>query len=170
MNELLKQFEREFEKAKKELKFKATLKELDDIFYLKDFIMKENYVSDRVTRQIARRIMEVYISWAQYLHGIIMINPGSLINVVESQAFGEEEKEEMGKIFDRLMAITAENNIIGITKNKEKERTFIDGSLALWREISPKLKDIMNMVYDKWNERAKAKPAKKEKKIDTMYG
>ena len=170
MSDLLKEFEKEFEKTKKELKFKASLKGLDDIFFLKDFITKEGYVSDRLSRQVARRIVELYVSWAQYLHGIIIVNPGSLTNVVESQAFSEEEKGEMNKLFDKIMIISTEHNIVGLTKDRKREAAFFDDAVSLWKESSPQLTKVMKKVSQRWIERSKAKPEKEDQEFRRIYG
>jgi hypothetical protein len=168
--DLLKKFEMHFESMKKELKFKATLKELDEIFFVNDFIHKEGFVSTNLSRQLARRIVELYISWAQYLHGLLIMNPNSLTSIAESQAFTEKEKEEHGKLFDRLMVISTEHTYIGLTKDKKREAAFFDSAVSLWKEISPQLIEIMKKVGKQWDERSHAKPKKQDEEYKRIYG
>ena len=170
MTELLKEFEKEFEKAKKELKFKATLEELDDIFFLKDYISKEGYISNKLSRQVCRRIVDLYLSWGQYLHGLLIPNPNSIVNMTESNAFDEEEKQEMTKLLEKLMLAANENNLISLNKDREAEKEFIDGSIALWKEVKPKFEKITKKVNDRWEERIKAKPKKEDQEFRKIYG
>ncbi len=170
MSEILKEFEKEFEKIRSELKFKATLQELDDIFFITDHVQKEGFVSKKLSRQISRRIVDMYVSWAQYLHGLLVANPGSLVSMIESQAFSETEKEDITRLLDQLMALSIENNIIGINRNKKQESEFIDKSVQLWKEISPKLESVMKKTHGRWSERSQMKPEKKDKDRNSMYG
>ena len=170
MTELLDEFEKEFEKAKKELKFKATLEELDDTYFLKDFISKEGFVSNRLSRQICRRIVDLYMSWAQYFHGLLMPNPNSIVNMAESNAIDDEDKEEITKLLDKLMLAANENNLIGLTKDKKAEAEFIDNSISLWKEIKPVFEKVTKKVKGKWEDRLKSKPKKEDKELRRIYG
>ena len=169
-NNLLKQFEKEFELTKKALKFTVTFKELDEIFFLQDYIQKEGFVSTNLSRQLSRRVVELYVSWAQYLHGILVANPGSLTSITESQAFSDEERHHIDRLFDKLMIISTEHNIIGLTKDKKREAAFFDRAVSLWNEISPKLTEIMNKVSEQWEERSHSKLKKKDEEYKRIYG
>jgi hypothetical protein len=169
-NDLVVTLEREFEKERKEWKIKATLKEFDEIFFFYDFIQKEGFVSKNLLRQLTRRIVELYVSWAQYLHNILVVNPGSLTSMVESQAFAEGEKEEIGRLFDKFMILSTEHNIIGLTKDKKREAQFFDEALSFWKEVNPTLMKIMKKVNQRWAERSKAKPVKEDKELRRIYG
>lgn len=170
MTELLKQLEKDFEQMKKELKLKSSFKELERIFFIQDFILKEGHISPRLSRQIAKRIVDAYVSWIQYLHGLIVPNPSSLINMEESQFFDDEERSQINKLIDRMMAFASRNSLLVIETSNEKERQFIDDSVALWNVLVPSLKLYMEKVGKGWNERAESKPRKKEKSVNPLSG
>ena len=157
--ELMKEFEEEFEKIKKEMGFKATLADLDSIFFLKDFISKEGYVSNKLSRQICGRMVDLFGTWYNYLHTIIMPNPASMLNMTESQAFPDEEKQEILAIMAKCMAQVSKNTLNGLTKNKKDEAEFMDSSVELWKkELNPKLRDIIKKVKSNWAEKLESKP------------
>ena len=170
MNDIVKEFEKEFAELKKELKFKVSLEELDDIFFLRDYFAKEGFVSNKLSRQLARRITELFLSWGQYLHGVLYPNPGNIVNMIESQTFDEVEKAEMIKLIDRIMSLSAENSVIGLSRDVSKEGAFIDKAVALWKEINPTLIKYMKKEHARWEERLKSKPQKEDKELRRMYG
>ena len=137
--ELLNEFEHEFEKIKKELNFKATLQELDEIFFLKDFVLQTGFLSPRLSRMMCSRIKDTLSIWGQQLQAWLTPNPYSIISIGESQAFTDSEKEEMNKIMRKILSLTSDNMLVGLTKNKENEAKFIDDSLAFWKENLPHL-------------------------------
>jgi hypothetical protein len=152
--EIIKEFETKFKESKKKYKIKSSFQELDDIFLLKDFIEKEGYVSTEVLWQIRDRIMNLFSNWASYLHGIIIPNPSSMLNITESAIFSDKEKEEINKIMSKMLTLTSKNSIINLTKNKKEEAKLIDESKEYWIEITPKLKEIMIKIHDNWKEKA----------------
>jgi hypothetical protein len=170
MTDLMKDFEKEFEKIKKDLKFKATLEDLDEIYFLRDYIQKEGYVGNKLSRQLARRISDVFVSWLQYLHGLVVVSPGNVINLVESQLFNDDEKAEINKIMEKIMAVSSKNSLITLTRDKNLEKEFFDDSVSVWKEINPKLVQFMERVGKEWEDRSKAKIEKKKKEKDVMYG
>jgi len=170
MNELLEEFKKEFEKEKKEIKLKTSLNELEEIFHINDFVLRENYVSPRITRQIARRIMEFFISWVQYVHGLIIPNPNSMLNLAEAQALSEEDKKKITKVMNKLMALTSRNSLINLGQNKKDDKNFIDDAVATWKEVQPDLDMAMKKIVTNWEEKAKAPIEKKKPEPDSMYG
>jgi len=168
--ELIKQFESKFAELKKDLKFKTSLQDLEEIFFLKDFILKEGFVSPQLSRQIARRIVDTYMNWYGYLHGIIMPNPGSLPSIGESQIFNEEEKHHFMQLMSLMIAISSNNALTGLTKDKKEEAKFFDDSVSLFKtKISPTLISVMKKVNEHWNQKAKA-PLPKPQKQEQMFG
>jgi len=150
--ELIKQFEEEFEKTKKEFGFKSTLTELDNIFFLKDFISKEGYVSNKLSRQLCGRMVDLFGTWYNYLHTIIMPNPGSMLNMTESQIFSDEEKQDILALMAKCMAQVSKNTLNGLTKDKKDQAEFVDSSVELWKkELNPKLKGIIKKVKLNWD-------------------
>jgi hypothetical protein len=156
--ELMNEFEQEFEKIKKELGFKPTLEEMDRIFFLKDFISKEGYVSNKLSRQLCGRMVDLFGAWYNYLHTIVMPNPASMLNMTESQAFSDDEKQEMLVLMAKCMAQVSKNTMNGLTKDKKDEAEFIDSSAGFWKkELNPKLREIIKKVKANWIEKSQSK-------------
>ncbi len=163
--ELMKEFEQEFEKIKKELGFKPTLEELDKIFFLKDFISKEGYVSNRLSRQMAGRMVDLFGTWYNYLHTLVMPNPASLLNMTENEAFSDDEKQGILVLMAKCMAQVSKNTMNGLTKDKKDEAEFIDSSFEFWKkELNPKLREIIKKVKSNWIEKSESKPTGEVKK------
>ncbi len=148
--ELLKELDIEFEKIKKELNIKVELDQVDKIFCVKDCVMHYGYVSTNLPSMICSRIIDTFNLWINYLHSLVIPNPSSMINTTESQLFDENERNELIKIMNKILAHTTQNSINILTGNKEKEGEFIDNSVALWEETSKKLLKTSKKINDYW--------------------
>lgn len=156
--ELLNELDGKFAVMKKELGFKASLEELDGIFFLRDLVLKEGFVSGQVSRMLCSRIVDMYMSWANYLHGFIIPNSGSMINLTESQIFNDAEKAVILSTFNKILALVSANTLNGLTKDKKAEARFVDDSVSLWNELNPKLQQIIKRVNTAWVEHAALPP------------
>lgn len=152
MNELLiKELEKKFEEIKKEMGIKSSLEEIDRIFFIKDHILGEGYVSENLSRQICHRVVENYVGWSNYFHSLIMPNPQNMLNIGEAKLFNAEEKTEMTELMKKAMEISSRNSLIGLTKNKKKEAEFIDYVVKFWDdEFLPKLVKVMEKINMEW--------------------
>lgn len=136
---------------KNELKFKSSIDELDKIFFIKDYLLKEGYVSEKASRQVCYRIAETFMSWNEYLHSLIMPNPQNMLNLSESKILSQEDKKEIMDIMKRGMEICSRNSVIGLEKDKSKEAIFIDDAVKTWNEdFRPKLIRIMIKINQEW--------------------
>ncbi len=148
---LLNELEEKFKKMKLDLKFKSSLEELDKIFFVKDSILKDGFVSDKLSRQICYRIMETYLGWNDYLHSLIMPNPQNILNLSESKIFSQEEKNEIVELMKKIMEINSKNGLIGLNGDKKMESEFIDNSVSFWeKEFKDKLIKIMKKINVEW--------------------
>jgi hypothetical protein len=166
--ELIQQYERDFETLKKELKFKSTMQEVEDIFFVKDLILEKGYVSPNLARQISHRINDLFSGWIGYIHGLIVPNPGSMINMNEAGLFDEAEKAKLVDLMNSLMAFSTSNGPLGITKDKKLQAEFIDNGVALWNKHKQEFLDIAQRINGEWARRA-SKPTKPQKP-ESHYG
>lgn len=150
-NKLLQQFEIEFKSMQKSLGFKSDLEQLDEVFYLNDFILQVGFISPKLSRMICGRIRDTFDSWIDQLHAWLIPNPSSMIGISESQTFNDKEKEEITNIMKRFMAFTSENILVGLTKDKKKEAAYIDNALLLWNENKSTLITYAKKVNNYWN-------------------
>ena len=152
---LLAELDEEFNKLKQELKFKVSLNELDEIFFVKDFVQHEGFVSVQLSRQICKRITDTYNSWIGYIHGIVMPIPNSLISMTEHQLFSEEERNDLLKVMNGLTHLTSTNPLIGLKKDKLAEGKFIDNAVTFWNsDFKPKMITVLEKVNSNWKEKA----------------
>ena len=149
--ELLDFFEKEFLKIKADLGFKAGLDEIDKIFFVKDMILKEGFVSEMLSRQICNRITETLMQWNSYVYNLIFPNPGDMILGSESKAISQEDKNELWKLMRKSMELVSRNSIIGLSKDKKIEAKFIDDSLDFWNmKFNPKVIEIVKKINSEW--------------------
>ena len=151
--ELLKELQKQFEKTKKDLGFKADLEEFDKHFFIKDLILEKGFVSENFSNQLRIRIIDVLIFWDNYLHSLVMPNPQNLFNLNESKAFNESDKKEIMKMMSRVAHIVARNGLVRLTRDKDEERKIIDDALKFWNEIyQPFFVRIMRKIEEHWKE------------------
>ena len=169
MNELMMQLEEAFEKTKKELKFKASLSEIDEVFYIKDEILEKGYVSEQFSRQLSGRITDLYQRVYAFLHGIIVPNPNSMLSLQEHQLFNDDNKADIMQLMARIAEMTSRSWLIGLTKDRTAEGKFVDDALSLWHtHVQKSAAEIMKKINRSWNEKSKTKP--KPEKPQTAFG
>ena len=151
--ELLQELKENFQKMKTELGFKSTFEEIDKIFFIKDNILGEKFVSGSLSRQICSRMAALYSNWSGYLHSLLMPNPQNILNFNESKLFDHEEKKGISNLISVGMEIMSRNSLIGLTKDKAEEAKFIDDAVKVWNTKFEKgLIKIMQKVNSAWGE------------------
>ena len=155
MDDVVPQLEEAFAKLKKELKLKTTLDQLDEIFFIRDFVRRERFVSNSLSRQLCGRIVDTYNAWLGYLHGLVMPNTGNIINMTEHQTLDDAEKTKLMTLMTELMVFNNTNVLIGLTKDKKQEAEFIDSAVTLWKEtFLPTTVPILKELNAMWTRRA----------------
>ena len=154
---LLKELEEKFQEMKKELGLKISLEEIDKIFFIKDSVLNDGFVSERLSRQICSRISHTYGSWVNYLNGLLMPNPGYMPLQIESKPFSsKEEREKVWELIRKAMELMSRNSLIGLIKDKKQEAKFIEDSVNFWnKEIKDELIRIMTKTHEQWEEAEK---------------
>jgi len=151
---VLKELDEKFSEIQKEIGFESSLNDIDEIFFIRDYILDQGYVSESLSRQIAGRMAETFMGWNNYLHTLIMPNPHNMINVNESKTFNEAERKEMGKIMTDAMRWVSTSTLAGVNKDKALEKEFIDGSIKFWKEkFGPELIKIMGKIREEWKKK-----------------
>jgi len=151
--EVLKELEKKFKEMKEELSLKIELEELNRVFFIKDFILNEGFVSENLSRQICSRITHTYSLWVNYLNGILMPNQGYMPLQIESKLFSsKEERERIWELIRKAMEITSRNSLIGLIKDKKEEGKFIEDAFHTWNEMREELERMMEKVNKQWKE------------------
>ena len=151
--ELIDELKEKFEETKKELGFKSSFDEINEVFFINDFILHEKFVSEFFSRQLCRRIADTYNSWVGYLHGLMVPNPSNMLTVMENKMLEREEKDKVSDLIKKALILTSENTLIGLQKDKKREAKFIDDSIKLWKDyFKPELIKIMEKLNKGWRE------------------
>ncbi|MFT4312202.1 MAG: hypothetical protein ACMXYF_03150 [Candidatus Woesearchaeota archaeon] len=150
--ELQEQLFKAFEKEKNRLGFTPTFEQLDEIFFLKDHVLQEKYVSEQYSRMLCSRITQTYSSWVSYLHSFIMPNPHSFIDTNQVQAIQEKDRHNIQIYIGKLMQVIHTNTYIGIKKDAQLEKQFIDESYTLWFEFKDHILPILEKVGEYWKQ------------------
>ena len=149
--ELLNELKEKFELMKNELGFKSSFEEIDSIFFISDYILRERFVSENLSRKVCSRMVDLFMSWSNYFHSIIMPNPQNILNASESKVFDSDEKKEMTELMKKIMAISSKNSLNGLTKDKKREGEFIDYCVGFWQEeLKEKVIKMMTKINKEW--------------------
>lgn len=150
--DLLKELKKEFEKAKEEIGFDPTFEELDREFFLQDNVMSSRFISSEYSRQLCGRIVDAFNTWFNYFHDILMPNPGNMFMSTEAKIFNtKEDKEKIWSLIKKGRELTSLNVLVGLKRDKESEKKFIDESYIFWvNKFQPTLTEIMERVNSAW--------------------
>ena len=154
--ELIAELEDKFKGMSKKLKLKHSLEDFDRIFFVRDFILQHGFVSESLSRMFCSRIVSLYESWANYLQGILMPNPSSLIHMYGSNSFSKQEKAGIASLINDMMALVSRNSLIGLTKDRKAEARFLDDAVVLWDTFfKEKLIEIEKKANVFWVDKSK---------------
>lgn len=163
MTDLLEQAKKEYAEMQKKYNITASFDEIDKIFFISDAILRENFVSTRLPFMISKRIVDTFSSWNNYMHKLLIPNPGYIPDVEENKVLTDEDKELLQKLIAKTMYIISVNTncIISLTDPSE----IIDESVAIWnQELSPGMGNITQKIKTMWKEK------KAEKKKNSYEG
>jgi uncharacterized protein YggL (DUF469 family) len=149
----IEELEKKFIELKKRLKLKTTLEELDELFFIKDFVFARGFVSENLARQISARIVETYASWNTYLHNLMMPNAQSMINAAEAKMFSDAERKQMWEMIKGSMELISLNTLKSLQKDQKLELSFIDQSVDYWKKTyRPNLQRIIEKISSGWSQ------------------
>lgn len=151
-DQLIKDLRESFDKWKNETNFKPSFEELDEVFYIQDYILASGFVSPQINRMICGRMRDTFYGWVQQIHSWLIPAPYSLVSRSEHQLFTDEEKKELKIILRDFMSLVSLNLEAGLTRDKQKEAEYVDTSLKLWRKHLPSLITFSKKVREYWQE------------------
>jgi len=146
----MEEFEQAFNKLRTEMGFTPTLEALDEIFFLTDHIQQLGFVSNQLSRTVCSRIVDTYNNWIGAFHDWVMPNQSSMISMEQSNTFSEEEKKELINLIKKFMAFLTRNIVIGITKDKDAERQFINDAVTIWNDNLPAMTKFSKKLQAHW--------------------
>jgi hypothetical protein len=151
---ILERLENEFSQFKKEHKIIPTLDELDKAFFIREHILSRGWVGTSLGRSLCYQIVNSFNGWMNYLLSIVMPNAGSMVQMNESQSFTEDDKKEIIKLMNRILAVTTQNAIVSLSKDATAESKFINDSWTLWKTIHPEFLRYTKKSLEHWKKEA----------------
>ena len=110
-----------------------SFKELDDEFEISGIEKKEFLL-----REIRRKITEKIELYAKLFESVLQIEP-SLTTLNELNALSDKEKEDLYKIFRKLMIIDRSSIEISIDENDRKTAEFIKNTWNEWKALKKEI-------------------------------
>ena len=148
---IIDELEKKYSMYAKENSLEISLDELDAIFFIRDYVQREGYISNFFGRMICYRIAERYKQWILFIHKLVMPNPGSLLDQQESILF--ENKDELVVLLHKLLELKTRYTLIGLDPKISSEVQFIRDSVSLWKSISPDLLRYVKSINTMWKEK-----------------
>jgi len=125
--EILQELKKQFDLTKKQIGFKSNFKEINEMSYIEDMALSENFISNQFSRQMINRMVETFHSWINNLYAWVYPAPMDIVHMNESKRLSEEERKEILFMIDRIMYLVRKNKRIafeGLIKKEEAD--FID--------------------------------------------
>lgn len=152
--EIIPTFEKQFEALKTKHNIPITLDQLDAYFQIRDMIAQQEFINTNIPRTIARRMVDLLMSWMHYLHSLLIPNPQSLVNMTESQMFTEEEKEQINSLIKKVMQWNSKNAHLAVQNDQAKDMAFIVELNTFWeKELIPQMHTLTQKINKSWEEK-----------------
>jgi len=148
--QLLDELDSSFSAWKQNVKFSASLDDLDDIFFIKDFVLSTGFVSPQINRMICSRIRDTFDSWVRTIHSWLVPTPYSIISEVENSQLTDDDREKLRNALHDFMSIITLNVVVGISKDSQKEAAFVDEGLKVWKKHVGLLTNTMQRIQTAW--------------------
>ena len=116
-----------------------------------------------VLRFVRRRINDK-IAWAcNMIQSLLQPNPGSLINLQESNFLNGDDKKKMSTILKDLMQHERTSLLLDLDNNEKADAEYIKTSFNKWLKVKPELISITKKLKGGWEraeETKESRPAK----------
>lgn len=91
--------------------------------------------------------------------GIIseMLEPENIVNIYESKALSEAEREELFNLFKQLMFLKRETQLLEIRNEEKEDAAFINKTLSEWKALKEDLVKLVEKVKSYWKESSETK-------------
>jgi len=156
-DDIIEEFKSKFSEMKKDLGFKVSYEELEEIFFFEDYILGSKYVSTKLSRALSARMRDLFNSWSSGFHALLIPSPYSMIQMGDSESLNDDDKKEVTRIMREFTAHVMKNSGIGIRKDKKKEAQYFDDSVALWNRNKEKIAEIQDKIAAHWKELSEMK-------------
>lgn len=109
-----------------------------------------------VLREVRRKIIEKIETFCKMLEEVLQPE-ATVANLQESTFFDEKEKEELFKLFSRLMRYNRKSLCLGLNPNDEKEAMFISTVFNEWDGVKKELTYVLRKLKEAWEKKSEIK-------------
>ena len=121
----------------------------DKEFLLSYNALKDGFVNPKTDRFVCTCIMDMCLSWNNYLQSLLIPNPHNPTNIEESNAFTEDEKHRFGQLISHTLAFSSENALLAMKMENRVE--FIGRVSQFWlNTYKPELIEILAKLNKVW--------------------
>ncbi|MEK6835744.1 MAG: hypothetical protein AABX55_01860 [Nanoarchaeota archaeon] len=130
------------------LKYKLPkFENLDEEFEISSANIKSK---EFLLRNVRRRVNEKVVFYCRIIEGLLYPNANNIIGMFEIKAFNEDEKEEISKIYKRLMRYERGSLLIDVNPDDTKDVDYINNLLKEWKEFKQALTKITEKMRNSW--------------------
>lgn len=122
-----------------------SFKELDIEFDISN-IEHDGYL----LRAIRRKMIEKAELFCKILESLMLPDASSLSSIQESKILDENTRQNMLKLFKKLMVYDRISLSLEIDNDDKKNIKFIKDLYSEWKEIKPQLMEIVKNMTDAW--------------------
>jgi len=128
-----------------------SFKELDDEFEIST-IEKTEFI----LREIRRKITEKIDLYAKLFESTLQLEP-NLTTLNEMNAFSDSEKEDLYKVFRKLMVIDRFSVETSVDEDDKKTSEFIESVWKDWQELKKEILPFIKKLKQSWTKETKIK-------------
>ena len=121
--------------------------DLDNEFEISNASIKNK---NFLLRNIRRRVNEKVIFYCRIIEGLLYPNSNNIIGMLEIKFFNEEEKNNLSKIYKKLMQFERESLTIDVNPDDRKDVEYINTVFKQWRQYKEELIKITKKMRDSW--------------------
>lgn len=103
-----------------------------------------------ILRAISNATTNYIHYFVNYLHDLILPNPGSLIMMEESKIFNQEEKKKIEIILKKILYLTRKNVELVIQKSDKADADFIAELYTEWKVLKKQLLPLLQKAKNHW--------------------
>ena len=130
-----------------ELKKKHALPDFDGLNNEFEVSGIEN--KDFLLREIRRKMDERVEAFLKMLNTVLQPET-NIAELHECREFSEKDKEDIYRLFKRLMLMHDSSLLAGISCSEEEDARFISDTFKEWSKIKGQMKDILSKMRDAW--------------------
>ncbi len=125
--------------------------DLDQEFEISNSNVKDIKEKRFLIKNIRRRVNDKVIFYCRVIENLIYPNQSNFISMLELKSFTDKEKQDMSKLYKKLMLYERESLILDINPDEKRDVNYINSLWKDWHEFKKDLIRISQKMKDSWN-------------------